>query len=152
MPLTRSPNPRGSSHCFRPSRGFRAWRRTGNTRGFTTSRLARSRNSFPGRSCSPTPSPALRSWPGPPSRQPHGFVRCAGRDPSLACCGGRATAEDAPHVRVEACNTCKFYLRTIDLTRDGNAIPLVDDLAAVAHTLWANEQGYTRLQPNLLGT
>lgn len=61
-------------------------------------------------------------------------------------------AEDTPHVRVEACNTCKFYLRTVDLTRDGNAIPLVDDLAAVAHTLWANEQGYTRLQPNLLGT
>src|SRR6266516_348939 len=61
-------------------------------------------------------------------------------------------AEDTPHVRVEACNTCKFYLRTIDLTRDGNAIPLVDDIAAVAHTLCANEQGYTRLQPNLLGT
>lgn len=61
-------------------------------------------------------------------------------------------AEDTPHVRVEACDTCKFYLRTIDLTKDGNAIPLVDDLAAIPHTLWANEQGYSRLQPNLLGT
>lgn len=61
-------------------------------------------------------------------------------------------AEDSPHVRVEACETCKFYLRTIDLTKDGNAIPLVDDLAAIPHTLWANEQGYSRLQPNLLGT
>ena len=61
-------------------------------------------------------------------------------------------AEDTPHVRVEACDTCKFYLRTIDLTRDGNAIPSVDDLAAIPHTLWANEQGYARLQPNLLGT
>lgn len=61
-------------------------------------------------------------------------------------------AEDSPHVRVEACDTCKFYLRTIDLTKDGNAIPLVDDLAAIPHTLWANEQGYSRLQPNLLGT
>src|SRR5215469_13014179 len=61
-------------------------------------------------------------------------------------------AEDSPHVRVEACDTCKFYLRTIDLTRDGNAIPLVDDLAAIPHTLWASEQGYSRLQPNLLGT
>ena len=61
-------------------------------------------------------------------------------------------AEDTPHVRVEACDTCKFYLRTIDLTRDGNAIPLVDDLAAIPQTLWANQQGYTRLQPNLLGT
>jgi len=61
-------------------------------------------------------------------------------------------ARDTPHLRVEACDTCKFYLRTIDLTKDGNAIPLVDDLAAIPHTLWANQQGYTRLQPNLLGT
>jgi formate dehydrogenase accessory protein FdhE len=61
-------------------------------------------------------------------------------------------AEDSPHVRVEACDTCKFYLRTIDLTKDGHAVPLVDDLAAIPHTLWAHEQGYSRLQPNLLGT
>ena len=61
-------------------------------------------------------------------------------------------AEDSPHVRVEACDTCKFYLRAIDMTKDGNAVPLVDDLAAIPHTLWANEQGYSRLQPNLLGT
>lgn len=60
--------------------------------------------------------------------------------------------EDTPHVRVEACDTCKFYLRTIDLTKDGRAVPLVDDLAAIPHTLWAHEQGYSRLQPNLLGT
>ena len=61
-------------------------------------------------------------------------------------------AEQSPHVRVEACDTCKFYLRTIDLTKDGNAIPLVDDLAAIPHTLWASERGYSRMQPNLLGT
>lgn len=61
-------------------------------------------------------------------------------------------AEDSPHIRVDACDTCKLYLRTIDLTKDGNAIPLVDDLAAIPHTLWANKQGYSRLQPNLLGT
>jgi len=61
-------------------------------------------------------------------------------------------AEDSPHFRVEACDTCKFYLRTIDLTKDGNAIPLVDDLAAIPHTLWASERGYSRMQPNLLGT
>ena len=61
-------------------------------------------------------------------------------------------AEDTPHVRVEACDTCKFYLRTIDLTKTGNAVPQVDDLAAIPHSLWAHEQGYTRVQPNLLGT
>jgi formate dehydrogenase accessory protein FdhE len=61
-------------------------------------------------------------------------------------------AEQFPHIRVEACETCKVYVRTIDLTRDGNAVPVVDDLAAIPLSLWAHERGYTRLQPNLLGT
>ncbi len=61
-------------------------------------------------------------------------------------------AEQFPHVRVESCDTCKFYLRTIDLTQDGNAVPIVDDLAAIPLSLWAHERGYARLHPNLLGT
>lgn len=60
-------------------------------------------------------------------------------------------AEEFPHIRVETCDTCKSYLRTIDLTKDGNAVPVVDDIAAIPLTLWANEHGYSRLQPNLLG-
>ncbi len=61
-------------------------------------------------------------------------------------------AEQVPHIRVEACDTWKFYLRTIDSTKDGHAIPLIDDLAAIPLTLWAHEHGYSRLQRNLLGT
>jgi formate dehydrogenase accessory protein FdhE len=61
-------------------------------------------------------------------------------------------AEQFPHIRVEACETCKVCVRTIDLTKDGNAVPVVDDLAAIPLSLWAHERGYTRLQPNLLGT
>jgi formate dehydrogenase accessory protein FdhE len=61
-------------------------------------------------------------------------------------------AEQIPHVRVEACETCKFFVRTIDLTKDGHAVPVVDDLAAIPLTLWADEHGYSRLQPNLLGS
>jgi FdhE protein len=61
-------------------------------------------------------------------------------------------AEQFPHIRVETCETCKVYVRTIDLTRDGHAVPLVDDLAAIPLTLWAQEHGYIRLHPNLLGT
>jgi formate dehydrogenase accessory protein FdhE len=61
-------------------------------------------------------------------------------------------AEQFPHIRVETCETCKVYIRTIDLTKDGNAVPLVDDLAAIPLSLWAQEHGYTRRQPNLLGT
>ncbi len=61
-------------------------------------------------------------------------------------------AEQFPHIRVEACETCKHFLRTIDLTKDGHAVPIADDLAAIPLTLWAHENGYTRIQSNLLGT
>jgi len=61
-------------------------------------------------------------------------------------------AEQFPHIRVEACETCKFFVRTIDLTKDGHAVPVVDDLGAIPLTLWAHEHGYSRLQPNLFGS
>jgi|SRR5271169_1423334 len=61
-------------------------------------------------------------------------------------------AEKFPQIRVECCETCKHFLPTIDLTRDGNAVPIVDDLAAMPLSLWAAENGYTRIQANLLGT
>jgi len=61
-------------------------------------------------------------------------------------------AEQFPHIRVECCETCKHFLRTIDLTKDGNAVPVVDDLAAIPLSLWAEEHGYTRILSNLLWT
>jgi formate dehydrogenase accessory protein FdhE len=61
-------------------------------------------------------------------------------------------AEQFPHVRVECCESCRYFLRTIDLTKDGNAVPIVDDLAAIPLSLWALENGYARIQTNLLGT
>lgn len=61
-------------------------------------------------------------------------------------------SEQFPHIRVESCQTCKRYLRSIDLTKDGNAVPLVDDLSAIPLSLWAEEQGLQRIQSNLLGT
>lgn len=61
-------------------------------------------------------------------------------------------AEQFPHIRAETCDTCKHFIRTIDLTKDGNAVPLVDDLAAIPLGLWAEENGYKRIQSNLLGT
>ena len=61
------------------------------------------------------------------------------------------TAEEYPHIRVEACETCKVYIKSIDMTRDGLAVPEVDELASVAVDLWAKEKGYTKLQPNLFG-
>jgi FdhE protein len=61
-------------------------------------------------------------------------------------------AEQFPYLRVECCDTCKHYLCTVDLTKDGNAVPLVDDLAAIPLSLWAQEKGYARIQRNLLAT
>ncbi|GAC1639499.1 MAG: hypothetical protein NVS9B14_20740 [Candidatus Acidiferrum sp.] len=60
-------------------------------------------------------------------------------------------AEQFAHIRVEGCDTCKRHLRTIDLTKDGNAVPEADDLAAIPLTLWAQEFEYERIFPNLLG-
>ena len=60
-------------------------------------------------------------------------------------------ASQLDHMRVEACDTCKKYICTVDLTKDGLAIPEVDELAGIPLSLWAQEKGYTKLQPNLLG-
>lgn len=61
------------------------------------------------------------------------------------------TPEAIPQVRVNACDTCHHYLKTIDMTKDGLAVPVVDELAAVALDLWAAENNYHKLTPNLAG-
>ncbi|HKQ53166.1 MAG TPA: formate dehydrogenase accessory protein FdhE, partial [Pyrinomonadaceae bacterium] len=55
------------------------------------------------------------------------------------------------HVRVEACDTCKHYIKGVDLTRLGLAVPLVDEVAAAPLDLWAREHGYTKIELNLVG-
>lgn len=60
------------------------------------------------------------------------------------------TASDFNHVRVEACDVCQTYIKSVDLTRDGHAVPVVDELATVALNLWAAERGYAKFEPNLL--
>jgi FdhE protein len=61
------------------------------------------------------------------------------------------TAEQFPHIRVEACDACHTYIKSIDLTKNGLAVPEVDEIASVALDLWAAEKGYAKLQVNLLG-
>jgi FdhE protein len=60
-------------------------------------------------------------------------------------------AAEFEHVRVEACDRCKTYIKSVDLTRDGRAIPLVDELATVPLNIWAEGHGYAKLETNLLG-
>lgn len=59
------------------------------------------------------------------------------------------TAGEFQQARIEACDSCQSYVKCIDLTRDGYAVPQVDDLATLAFDLWAHEQGYTRRHINM---
>ncbi len=61
------------------------------------------------------------------------------------------TAAEFDAVRVEACDTCHVYLKSLDLTKDGHAVPIVDEIAAVALDIWAEEHEYAKLETNLLG-
>jgi FdhE protein len=59
--------------------------------------------------------------------------------------------ENFPHIRIEACDSCHQYITTVDLTKNGRAVPVVDELAAIPLNLWARENGYSRVGPDLLG-
>ncbi len=56
-----------------------------------------------------------------------------------------------PLVRIETCEVCRRYVKSLDLSPDARPIPEVDDLVSVALDLWAAEQGYTRIEPGLAG-
>jgi FdhE protein len=59
-------------------------------------------------------------------------------------------ADEFNHVRVECCDSCRTYLKTVDLTKNGLGDPMVDEIAALPLDLWAQQQGYTKLQTNLM--
>jgi Protein involved in formate dehydrogenase formation len=68
--------------------------------------------------------------------------------------GDRGTAEHTavfPHVRIEACDTCRHYLLNIDLLAEPGAIPVVDEMSALPLDLYARENGFTKITPNLMG-
>lgn len=55
------------------------------------------------------------------------------------------------HMRIEACETCKHYIKGVDLTKLGLAVPLVDEVSAAPLDLWARERGFTKIELNLVG-
>jgi formate dehydrogenase maturation protein FdhE len=72
----------------------------------------------------------------------------AKREPQMAFYPAREVA----HARVDVCDTFHMYLKSIDLTKTGLAVPIVDELATIPLDLRAREHGYAKLQNNLLGT
>ncbi len=55
------------------------------------------------------------------------------------------------HMRLDACDTCRRYLKSIDLTRLGTAVPIVDEVAGASLDLWALQHGYEKIELNLIG-
>ena len=60
-------------------------------------------------------------------------------------------SETHPAARVEACETCHRYVKSVDLTLDARAVPEVDELRSLSLDLWAVDRGYVRLEPGLAG-
>ena len=60
-------------------------------------------------------------------------------------------SEAHPAVIIEACETCRRYLKAIDLTRDARPIPEIDDVVSIAMDLWAVSESYQRIEPGLAG-
>ena len=89
--------------------------------------------------------------------------RCSGSwvFPRLVCAGcgevdaGRlsilADIDKLPGIRVDACDTCRLYLITVELPTIPAAVPLVDELAALPLDLHAKERGLKKVTPNLMG-
>jgi formate dehydrogenase accessory protein FdhE len=61
------------------------------------------------------------------------------------------TASEFSHVRVECCDSCRTYIKTVDLTKSGLADAVVDEIVSAPLDLWAQERDYVKVHPNLLG-
>jgi len=63
----------------------------------------------------------------------------------------RYTAQEIPWMRVEACDSCGKFIKSVDLTLNWDAEPVVDELASTPLDVIAHEHGYTKIAPNLAG-
>jgi formate dehydrogenase maturation protein FdhE len=61
------------------------------------------------------------------------------------------TFEEFPHGRVEACESCEGWLKSIDLAKDTESLPMPDDVWSSAANLWASQQGYKPIGSSLFG-
>jgi len=56
-----------------------------------------------------------------------------------------------PSMRIEACESCRRYLLSVDVAADAKAVPEVDELTGIPLDLYAREKGFTKIIPNLMG-
>ena len=55
------------------------------------------------------------------------------------------------HLQVQVCESCRKYLHQVNFAKDREAVPDVDEIAALPLDVWAGEQGFQKLHPNLVG-
>jgi len=77
----------------------------------------------------------------------------AARDRCSECGGEVAFHETAelPQIRMRSCESCRRYLHIVRLDGDPEAIPEVDEMAALSLDVWARDQGLEKIFPNLAG-
>ena len=61
------------------------------------------------------------------------------------------SATEISHIRVQVCESCRTYIHAVDLGKDAEAIPDVDEIAALPLDVWANERDCRKIQPSLVG-
>ncbi|MDQ4027773.1 MAG: formate dehydrogenase accessory protein FdhE [Actinomycetota bacterium] len=66
---------------------------------------------------------------------------------------GPYVADEWRWARIDACDTCRAYMKTFDLRDRGarEVIPLVDDVATLALDVWAHQMGFHRPALSLAG-
>jgi FdhE protein len=85
-----------------------------------------------------------REWPIARVRCP----ACSESDPERLPC---FSSESHGTARIEACESCRRYVKSIDAGADPHAVPEVDELSSLALDLWALDHGYARVEPGLAG-
>lgn len=60
-------------------------------------------------------------------------------------------AQECPSVRLDVCDTCGKYIKTIDMGIDPEAVPVVDELATITLDIWVKQRGYKKLELNIAG-
>lgn len=66
---------------------------------------------------------------------------------------GSYSPEGERQVRIDACDTCRAYVKTFDLREQGarDVVPLVDDVSTLTLDVWAHEKGLQRSGVSLAG-
>jgi hypothetical protein len=86
----------------------------------------------------------LREWPYPRAHCP----ACGQTDERRIALYSNSLLD---HVQLRVCKVCRRYLHVAHCGQDPLAIPDVDEVAALPMDVWAREQGWEKICPNLIG-